>query len=112
MKDDRLYLVHIVECITRIHDYTAPGRAEFLRSTLIQDAVMRNLQILTESSQRVSEELKADHPGVDWRAMAGFRNVLVHDYLSIDLAIVWNVIERDLPGLKRQIQAILDAFAE
>ena len=60
---------------------------------------MRNLQTLTESSQRLSDALKATEPQVPWRDLAGFRNILVHGYLDIDLQAVWSVIEQDLPAL-------------
>ncbi len=79
MKDDRLYLVHMSECMARVLEYVADGRETFNQSRLIQDGVMRNLQILAESSQRVSEILKTAHPEVDWRGISGFRNVLVHN---------------------------------
>lgn len=107
MKDDRLYLIHIGECLDRIEQYTASGEADYKNSTLIQDAVIRNLQTLAESSQRVSEALKASHPDVPWRDIAGFRNVLVHQYLGVDLDYVWRVVEDDLPELKKRVDAIL-----
>ncbi|MEW6581128.1 MAG: DUF86 domain-containing protein [Chloroflexota bacterium] len=112
MSKDRLYLTHMSECIARIQQYVAEGRSAFERSTLVQDGVLRNLQVLAESSQRVSEQLKREHPEIDWRGMAGFRNVLVHDYLNIDLDIVWNVIERDLPDLKKKTDVILQTLRE
>ena len=65
----------------------------------MQDAVIRNLQTLTESSQRLSDGIKATEPHVPWRELAGFRNVIVHGYLGIDLAAVWLVVEQDLPPL-------------
>lgn len=105
--DDRLYLDHMRDCIERIQAYTVEGRETFETSTLIQDGVIRNLQVMAESSQRVSTAVKDAHPEVDWRAISGFRNVLVHDYLGVDLNIVWNVIENELPTLKTQIEAIL-----
>jgi uncharacterized protein with HEPN domain len=87
VKDERLYLIHICECIARIEGYTAEGREAFLADTKTQDAVLRNLQTLAESSQRLSAELKAAQPDVDWRGIRGLRNILVHDYLGItDLA--------------------------
>ena len=107
MKDDRLYLIHIGECLDRIEKYTAGGKDGYMNSTLIQDAVTRNLQILAESSQRVSDSLKASHTDVPWRDIAGFRNVLVHQYLGVDLDYVWRVVEDDLPALKQQIHAML-----
>lgn len=75
MKDDRLYLVHVLECIDRIERYTAEGKEAFMADERTQDAVLRNLQVLSESTQRLSEDLKADHPEVDWRGISGFRNV-------------------------------------
>lgn len=107
MKDDRLYLVHILECIDRISQYVAGGREVFLNDVKTQDAVMRNLHLLCESSQRISAELKAKHSEVDWRTIAGFRNVVVHDYLGIDLHRVWDIIERDLPDLKGKVETVL-----
>ena len=107
MKDDRLYLIHVGECIDRIEQYTAGGEADFKTSTLIQDAVLRNLQTLAESSQHVSDPLKTSHPDVPWRDIAGFRNVLVHQYLGVDLDYVWRVVEYDVPILKKRVHAIL-----
>ena len=82
MKDDRVYLRHILRCISRIEEYTGAGRETFFSAHLIQDGVIRNLQTLAESSQRLSHAIKAEHPTVDWKGLAGFRNVLVHDYLK------------------------------
>jgi len=107
MKDDRLYLIHIGECIERIERYTVSGQAAFQADTLIQDGVLRNLHTLTESTQRISDSLKAAHPEVEWREIAQFRNVVVHDYLGIDLARVWDIVQSDLPSLKRSVVAML-----
>jgi uncharacterized protein with HEPN domain len=111
-KDDRLYLIHIGECIARVEEFTAAGRQSFMASRLIQDAVLRNLQTLTESSQRLSAGLKDLHPEINWRKMAGFRNVLVHNYLEVDLAVVWQIIAKDLAGLKKQVESLLQEQAE
>lgn len=85
MKDDRLYLIHIQECIERVERYTAGGRAVFLSDTMIQDAVLRNLHTLSESTQRLSDIRTMGHPEVDWASIAAIRNVVVHDYLGLDL---------------------------
>lgn len=108
MKDDRLYLLHIRECIRRIELYTAEGEAAFFNDTRTQDAVLRNLQVLAESAQRLSESFKESHLQIDWRGIAGFRNVLVHGYLGINLVRVWQIVERDLPHLKAHIEAALE----
>lgn len=110
MKDDRVYLKHILRCIARIEEYTTGGRESFLSSHLIQDGVIRNLQTLAESSQRLSEGLRASQPSVDWKGLAGFRNVLVHDYLGVDLELVYRAIEQDVPRLKLACQAALPSL--
>lgn len=104
MKHDRLYLIHICECIERC---TADRRGTFFADTKTQDAVLRNLQTLAESTRRLSDSLKQSQSDVDWRAIAAFRNVAVHDYLGIDLNQIWDIVERDLPDFRGKIEAIL-----
>ena len=107
MKDDKLYLVHIGECISRIQQYVEDGREAFLTSTLIQDAVIRNLQTLAESSRRISDSVKTQHSEIDWRGISAFRNILVHDYFGVNPDRVWEVVEGELIQLRDQIEAIL-----
>ena len=107
MRGDRFYLRHMLGCIERVERYTEGGREEFFQSTLIQDAVMRNLQIMCESSGRISEATKATSPNTRWRDIRRFRDVLAHDYLSIDLNRVWTDVENDLPALKSDILTLL-----
>ena len=85
MKDDRLYLINIQESIERIEEYIQDGRDAFLDDKKTQDAVLRNLHTLAESSQRISNKLKEQSEQVDWRTLSAFRNVVVHDYLGISL---------------------------
>jgi uncharacterized protein with HEPN domain len=85
LKDDSVYLRHILECIRRIEEDTAAGAEAFRKSRTLQDAVLRNLQVLAESSQRLSSDLKSAWPQAEWKRVAAFRNVLVHDYLGVDL---------------------------
>ena len=107
MKDDRLYLVHMSECIARIVQYTAAGKGAFFADTMVQDAVVRNLQTLAESSARLSAGLKARRPEVPWRSIAAFRNVVVHEYLGLDVVQIWEIVERDIPALKEQVEGLL-----
>ncbi len=107
MKGDRLYLVYVIECIERIERYVADGQQAFLEDTRTQDAVLRNLHTLTELIQRVSDEVQVAYPQVDWRNIGAFRNVVVHDYLGIDLDQVWDIVENNLPGLKDHLKVIL-----
>lgn len=106
MKDDAVYLQHILECIARIEEYTEAGHAEFMASTLIQDGVIRNLQTLGQSALQLSDALKSAHPEGDWKSIVGLRNVLVHDYLGVNVTRIWEIVERDLPDLKAQVTAI------
>ena len=107
MKDDRVYLQHILDAIAKIETYTAGGREAFAHTTLIQDAVIRNFEVIGEATKRLSTRLREQHPEVPWRVVAGFRDVLIHEYEGIEINEVWNVIEHDLPNLKAQIEGIL-----
>lgn len=97
---DLVLLDHMLQCIGRIEEYTREGFEAYASSSLIQDAVLRNLHILTESSQRLSGPLKDTEPQVPWRQLAGFRNVVVHGYLGFDRDVAWSVVEQDLPPLR------------
>jgi uncharacterized protein with HEPN domain len=107
VKDYRLYLIHIKECIEKIESYVLDGKDAFLDTPLIQDGVLRNLQTLAESTKNLPDNIKASHPEIDWRRVVGFRNILVHDYLGVDIERVWLIIEKDLPGLKRAIEEMI-----
>ena len=106
MKDDAVFLRHILECIERIEQYTKDGHAAFTASTLVQDGVIRNLQTLGQSALKLSDALKSAHPEVDWKSIVGLRNVLVHDYLGVNVARIWEIVERDLPDLREKVQAL------
>ena len=75
-----------------------------MASTLIQDAVLRNLQVLAESTQRLSNEFKTLHEEIEWNKISGLRNILVHDYLGIDTETVWNIISKELAALDKILQ--------
>lgn len=107
MKEDRIYLEHIIDCIDRINDYTKYDRFVFMNSSMVQDAVIRNLQTLSESTQKLSNELKSQHSEINWKAISGFRNILVHNYLGLDLPQIWTVIENRLPPLRDSIEKLL-----
>jgi uncharacterized protein with HEPN domain len=112
MKDDAVYLRHIAECIRRIEDNISGGRDLFLTTHAFQDATLRNLQTLSEATQRLSDALKSAHPEIEWARIGAFRNVLVHNYLGIDLELVWKIIENDVPELKRAVTEMLQNARE
>lgn len=104
MNRDTLYTIHIRECIDRIQSYIAGvDQDQFMASSLIQDAVLRNLQVLAESTQRLSDEFKARHTEIAWYKISGLRNILVHDYLGIDIETVWIIISEELSTLKNAV---------
>ena len=108
MKSDRVYLDHILECIGWIERFTAEGRDAFFKDRKTQSAVLRELQTLAESTERLSEEFKSRHPQIPWRNIAGFRNILVHDYLGIKLDRVWEIIDVDLRSLKARLSQAIE----
>jgi len=105
--DDVEYVGYIQRSIGYVQEYVAGGREAFLTSRLVQDATLYRLHTIAEATQRISSGLKAPYPEVNWRGIAGFRNVLVHEYMSLRLATVWDVIERDLPELQRVVGLML-----
>jgi uncharacterized protein with HEPN domain len=110
MKNEAVYLRHILDAIQNIETFTQDGHAAFLGDIKTQHAVLRDLQTLAESTQRLSPESKAAHPEIDWTGIAGARNLLVHDYLGVNPETVWSVIGKDLPPLKTAIQDLLNSI--
>ena len=110
MRDDRQRLFDICEAIERIEKYTSQGRQVFEGSELIQNWVLRHLQIICEACRSVSSEFRTQHPAVPWPQAIGMRNILVHHYFEMDVNAVWSAVEHDLPKLKQQLQSILGAL--
>ena len=107
MNKDRLYLESISDCLERIAEYTEHGEATFLASRLIQDGVIRNLEVIGEATKNLSEDLRTANPSIPWRQIAGMRDVLIHDYLKVNLSRVWRTVESDLPPLDAAVQRLL-----
>lgn len=104
------YLSHILRAIERIDRYTEDvDEVGFLHNELVQDAVIRNIEIIGEAAnktQRVDPEFAARHDDIPWQVMYTMRNRVSHGYDKVDLEIIWNTIQRDLPGLYAQIQGV------
>ncbi|MFH1890881.1 MAG: DUF86 domain-containing protein [Candidatus Kuenenbacteria bacterium] len=107
MKDDLIYLSHILEAVDKIEKYLKNVDYEFfLKSTIVIDAVTRNFEIIGEAANNISDEFKEKHPEFSWFDMSNMRNKLIHEYFGVDLNIVWDTCKNDLPKLKEQLQKI------
>lgn len=107
MKDDSLYLGHITEAVERILTFAAAGEGAFRRDLMMQDAIIRNLQVMGEAVKKVSAETRASHPEVPWKDIAGMRDRVVHDYFGVSLDIVWDVVSNHLPRLRDALRGIV-----
>ena len=106
MKDDQLYLGHIFEAADRIVTYGERGEEAFRRDLMIQDAIVRNLQVMGEAVKKVSPETRATHSDVPWKDIAGMRDRVVHDYFGVSLDIVWDVVRNHVPRLRETLKRI------
>ena len=112
MKDERAYLTHAIEAIDAIADYTAAGQKAFFSDGKTQDAVIRNIEIIGQAVKGVSDSTRALEPAVPWRQIAGMRDKLIHEYFGADLALVWDVVERELPVLRPQLETLSERLAD
>jgi uncharacterized protein with HEPN domain len=102
-RDDRAFIEDMLTRLELVAEFTQDGREVFMNSKLIQEAVIRSLEIIGEASRNISEALRDAHPEVPWRQIAAFRNFVIHVYWDIKLERIWEIIENDLPALKPQV---------
>ena len=105
-KNDQVYIGHMLDSILQIYEYVE-DKEQFYQSRLVQDAVIRNLQVMAESSQRLSSVIKQQYPEIPWKNISGFRNILVHDYLGVDLDMIWSVVDQELHPLELVLTDIM-----
>ncbi|MCK5833053.1 DUF86 domain-containing protein [bacterium] len=107
-KRNEVYFKDIIESIDIIKDYTKGKNInDFSNNQLLQDGVIRRLEIIGEAVKKIDPNLKKECPNIKWRQIAGMRDVLIHDYFGVNIKRVWNVIESDLDNLKNELLSIM-----
>ena len=108
MKENKTYLIHIIEAIEKINKYTKNETYEsFMKNNMAFDAVMRELQVIGEAASNIKEEFQEQYAYIPWGKMIGMRNKLIHEYFGVDEEVVWRTCKEDLPELKEFIEAII-----
>jgi uncharacterized protein with HEPN domain len=105
-RNEKLYLDDMGDAIDRILEYTSGGRETFMDDSMVQDAVVRNLEILGEAVRGVTEATREAHPEIPWKKIAGTRDRVIHGYFRVDLDIVWEIVEKELPLLRDKIASL------
>jgi uncharacterized protein with HEPN domain len=106
--EPRDYLQHVlVEADYLLRESAGITANEFLANETLQRAFVRSLEIIGEATKQIPEDFRRSHPGIDWRAMAGMRDRLIHGYFGVDYAIVWDVVQNHIPIVRREIASIL-----
>lgn len=107
-RDSKVYLEDILEATRKIMLYTSSlSKAEFLEDEKTIDAVVRNLEVIGEAVKQLPEDLRAQYSAVEWKKIAGLRDILIHEYFGLDTEIVWDIVQNKVPALDREVRAML-----
>ena len=110
-RNDQLYLYDISKCCQKIEDYLIDVDEEnFKNNLMLQDALVRNIEIIGEASKNVSEETRENNPQIEWREIMRMRDKIVHHYFRLNLETIWQTATQDIPKLKPEIEKILESF--
>lgn len=104
---DTAYIEHILDCIRKINEFSKGiTLKDFRKNELVQDAIIRNAEIIGEASKKISKDTKQTYYKIPWKEISGMRDKLVHDYLGVDVDVVWKTIKEDIPALEKLITEI------
>lgn len=108
-RDCRVYLEDILGAIMKARSYAdGLSKATFLQDDKTFDAVVRNLEVIGEAAKHIPEAVRANYSGVEWRKIAGLRDILIHEYFGIDGEIVWDIVQHKLPALETEVKSMLN----
>ena len=107
-RDDKIYLQHIIEAIGQIEEYMTGGDLkQFSETKLLQDGVIRQLEIIGEATKNISIQTRKKAPSIPWKSIAGMRDKLIHQYFGVDIDAVWTTVTQDLPVLKKAVITLI-----
>ncbi|MHA1241809.1 MAG: HepT-like ribonuclease domain-containing protein [Promethearchaeota archaeon] len=106
-KNSKIFLTHILNSINLVEEYLkGKCKLDFLNSIQLQDSVIRRIEIIGEAIKNIPNDIKKNYNQIPWKEITGMRDILIHQYFGVDLDPTWQVIDKDLPSLKRQISDI------
>lgn len=108
-RDSKVYLEDILEATRKITKYAGSlSKAAFLEDEKTLDAVVRNLEVIGEAVKKLPEDLRAQHSAVEWKKIAGLRDILIHEYFGLDAEIVWDIVQTKVPALDQEVRTMLN----